>query len=765
MSPWHGANCALSILLSFLCFLPALVPALDITLDEPFQSSLASLPHSPCTALFTRNGRFGCGAPSRDPLEGVLLSWAGMEKGEGPINSSTSSDATQNGPIKFVAVFPDGTMDANAVEILTGTYGGEGGDGKVKLVGILVVNATAPQGMTISDYTSPTAASPQGENTPAADLTYDPEYEWNSAGDGLSYLNLGKTPGAFVADADVASYVLSTAQEQASSLSKNFAKTASSPLVSAKMMYYMGPEDATTESCLSWKDKYDDELSPKCLPLGGNSIWAIAGTRADPSAANKNKRSVVMIASNLDGPSMFHDTTPAANAAAGNILTAIMAAKAIGSFTDDILDSFKRQIAFGFFQGEKYGYIGSRSFLSDAYFPGLDCKKEVTQDDSMAYDAGRATCMHPLRPTLGFRELGEMYGMLSVDQIAVPETADTLYVHDDGTTIAANVLKQLSFGDVQVVNEGNEDVPPSPTSSLMKMSGGTLGGAVLAGYSEAFSDPYYGTYKDSASLRDIDLDSIAAAATIAARAAVSMAYYDADDDDNDLDNAVAFAQNNVAKISSDDEVLLLMANCLFYDGKCKFLEQYESVEDENDKARVGQSLSQYEHLGTPPSFFAGVYSFMYGQPYIASKGGYYGSLLETDLKNEDWRVTAHPSVLETSILGLLNDMLGRGSKGHKNITCSSTKQCQNQSICSGSDGDYAVCAGGKICVCSRARFHPALDPAFVPLEGELPGMFEMQYNETYDDGSSPAYTEPFWSADVGISIFRTSAVVEQAALW
>ena len=50
-----------------------------------------------------------------------------------------------------------------------------------------------------------------------------------------------------------------------------------------------------------------------------------------------------------------------------------MVAHLLGSsVNDETLDALVSQIAFGFFQGESYGYIGLRRFLTDAV-EGFEC--------------------------------------------------------------------------------------------------------------------------------------------------------------------------------------------------------------------------------------------------------------------------------------------------------------------------------------------------------------------------------------------------------
>ena len=57
-----------------------------------------------------------------------------------------------------------------------------------------------------------------------------------------------------------------------------------------------------------------------------------------------------------------------------------------------------------------------------------------------------------------------------------------------------------------------------------------------------------------------------------------------------------------------------------------------------------------------------------------------------------------------------------------------------------------------MCVCRRAYFHTALDEALVPAKNKPTGYFVSSGDA--DGGYSPMYTEPFWSNDIGVRVYR-----------
>ena len=117
-----------------------------------------------------------------------------------------------------------------------------------------------------------------------------------------------------------------------------------------------------------------------------------------------------MVTTAMDSTSMFHELVPAANTAASNILTLLMAAKILGSSVDDAtLDALPNRILFGFFQGETYGFIGSRAFLRDVAYPGFECNSDWTVSSVSSKSGSSSTekaCLYPLRHSLEVPETG-----------------------------------------------------------------------------------------------------------------------------------------------------------------------------------------------------------------------------------------------------------------------------------------------------------------------------------------------------------------------
>lgn len=605
-------------------------------------------------------------------------------------------------------------------------------------------------------------------------------YPWNSKGEGLFEYNLFGMPMVFVQDSEVAASLREEGQ-------KNNDNVGNSNIM-AEFNYYMGPDGITSKDCLQWKDVSTGQWNPKCLPLGGTSIWATAGSPPNPAnnlrnrnlqtsaatdeedreLANNNNadgRNIIMITAGMDATSMFHDVSPGANTAASNILTILMASKLIGAnMNDQTLDQLPKRIVFALFEGETYGFLGSRAFLRDFAYPGFKCNSNPVRSIPRLGEKSDYACLYPLRQSLKFADLGPIAGMLSVDQVGHAVSNGILYVHADQNndaygTYLAYVLKYSATSEFSVAfssaannNNNGYPYPPSPLTSLLNLSGGAVGGALLTGYDYAFTGkvPYH-SHRDSATVASISLNSVAAAATMIARAAVAAAYDDGSNDYGGYQNAAKYAKNIIPELSYKDDDLVELSNCLLYGGSCNIISKFNDVEKSNEKIRTGLNIGSGDAFPNPPSFYVGVYNSYYGQPFVQVGDNAFGAYDGNDFgkKNSD-AISMMPRQLESAIHGLFNDYLGRGSNQNGKISCKKESDCANVEYCQ-ADYDSATCTGRGQCVCKRARYHIAVDEAVEAAPNQASGYFQINEN---DEGISAMYAEPFWSSSVGVAVYR-----------
>lgn len=446
-------------------------PSLSFLLHQPFTKSFSHLEHSPCVSVFVRDGRLGCSTPDQSVAVGRLVYF----------NSDNSNQGDEN----YVMVLEDFDLTAANLQTIVGSS---------NLQGILVLNSTDAS-FTSSDATassntrlpSTDALYPQGYGTPSVNVNYgNVAYAWNSLGEGIrDVMDLYGVPMAYVGKTVVADSLRRAAASDT---------TGSSQPVLAEFQYYMGPAEMNSFECLAWRDIKNNNWNPKCLPIGGNSVWALAGKRNQNSS---NNQKVILIAAGMDATSLFTETAaPGANSAASHILTVLLAAKLIGDYTMDVVDKWNMRIAFALFAGESYGFVGSRSFLRDTV-SGFRCDGNLvrsrSQDETSEYG-----CLQPLRPSMRFASMGQIAGMIAVDQVGYALSNGILYAHydqeneDDGEYGAklANLLQYSGTNTFSVASssvegngggENNYPYPPSPLTSLLQISNGQVGGVVLTG--------------------------------------------------------------------------------------------------------------------------------------------------------------------------------------------------------------------------------------------------------------------------------------------
>lgn len=794
-----------------------------ISLDQPFQSSTFNqLPHVACVSLFHRNGRFGCGTQNQgttDPTR--VIYWK---------NALNNNDATQEeeeegeDPEPYVVIMTEQEFnDENIQSLLMSSSDDDDGSETVStdnykterlLHGILVLNQTAfvgLDGVETSSYNDASLSYPtspespfgaNGYNTPSDQISgnyNENQYAWNTAGDSLMYRDMYGIPTVFIPDVDISFYLWSELflkvekNKGGDQQESNNKKRDLSNRVVSQFNYYMGPEAVTSEQCLTWKDASDGVWSPKCLPLGGNSVWAAAGTpppttdygynkqeqqddgngNDDDSSSQWEQRDVILLATNMDSTAAFHDATTAANSAASNIMTLMLAAKLIGDkLSWEELDALPKQIVFAFFQGETYGYMGSRNFIRDKEYPGFQC------DDNFRLGVG---CTYPLRTSLNYENLGQIVGMLSVDQVGVLQTDKTFYLHADnnGGEDFENILKNFNgqAGDYVFESSNADDgaIPPSPLVSLVELSEGNVGGVVITGYDESFSNTYHSHYDSSATL-SINVDAIQEAALLLARGALASAYGNGNDDDGQ--NGIDYALEVLPSINNDDgnnnknyhfdqtEVKQLY-ECLFEDGLCTMWESYTKTERANEKERTGIDLGTHTSrlsdgmIGVygkrKPNYYVSVYDLDNGQPVVQVHGQFFAAfnetLDETKKQNGDGNYLIKPKSIEAGIYGYLNHALGRNIYAAEENNNNNNKKCSTSSNCNQDcpNGIGSVCAGGA-CVCGPSSFyHIALDESIEATPLTSTRYFQISEQ---DEGITPMYTEPYWSGDVGVMLYR-----------
>jgi len=676
------------------------------SLDQPFQgSSFQKVEHDACVTLFWKKGRIGCGTTSRSSQSGEVMYWSNL------IVNGNNDDSSKN----YIAVFSEVDYTLENVEQVLDT--------SENVMGALVLNSTSFNESYIKK--NPSSVYPHGTDTPEEYVTLYGDVEWNTYGDGLMYEDNYGLPMAFVSDAKLSSYLHSVSQSDQTDGS-----------VTAEFNYYMGGPNITSEECLSWKDT-DGNWKPKCLPLGGQSIWAKLFDDEDDNEDDGNSKEMVWLTTSIDATSMFHTSVRGSKTAASNILTLLLTAMLLGELEDA---SLSKNIGFAFFQGESYGYLGSRSFWKDVYVE-FYCENY----------ANDTACLFPLRPSLEFTKLSSISNIIAIDQVGYLMEEGSLFTHGTGG-FTDEVLLALSSDDLLVQESSAEDengdspIPPSPLNSALVLLGeDAIDGSVLTGFDDSFSSSYM-SHLDLPD--DVDLDSICNTATLLARAALALAY---DDGSQDSESAAEYALELIPdQLQASNDTVQILSECLFYNGECDLFLTYSYVERNNNVAKTGVDVGMGSALGNPPNYYVNVLDVRNSQPFVLASGNYYGAYNKSNFGGTSSdTIILSPSVLETSIKGLLDHFL---TYTQSDISCKSLKDCSELQC---SSEHSATCTGAHVCTCPKANYHIALDTNLQAAPDQYIGKYSIiEQDDDENEISTPIYTEPYWSNSVGVTIYR-----------
>lgn len=226
-----------------------------------------------------------------------------------------------------------------------------------------------------------------------------------------------------------------------------------------------------------------------CLPLGGYSVWASMGS----GRVNGTLPAVVVTAA-IDGFSLFHDVATAAEASISGVVALLAAADALSrrGIPEEKLD---REVILSFFHGEKWGYVGSRNWLS-----------EIESFRCDVLSASGSGCDEPHRESLEFTRLNisQFYRVLDLSQLALvegkplavymhnerPETAELAAFQEDIAAIASRMGMVA-----ELANSSTPGLPPSSGQSFYKARA-DLPVITLADHAGAFKNKYFGSEFD-----------------------------------------------------------------------------------------------------------------------------------------------------------------------------------------------------------------------------------------------------------------------------
>ncbi|KAG2661397.1 hypothetical protein PVAP13_1KG502900 [Panicum virgatum] len=214
-----------------------------------------------------------------------------------------------------------------------------------------------------------------------------------------------------------------------------------------------------------------------CLPLGGHSVWA--SLPPIKNGSTEHQKPIVLAITSQDSASFFRDRSIGSDSPISGLIALLTAVDALSHIHD--LRNLKKQLVFAVFNGEAWGYLGSRKFLQELD-KGAD---SVNGINSLMIDQ--------------VVEIG------SVGK-AVIEKYPSFYVHAAGNSSASNKIldalqsasKSLGSDNVKVKQaaSSNPGVPPSSLMSFIRKNMSTSG-VVLEDFDSHFSNRFYHSYLDN----------------------------------------------------------------------------------------------------------------------------------------------------------------------------------------------------------------------------------------------------------------------------
>ncbi|GLE04294.1 hypothetical protein PINS_up013209 [Pythium insidiosum] len=563
------------------------------------------------------------------------------------------------------------------------------------------------------------ALSPQGKGSIDASLNpfASENVQWNPTGRGLTPLSYS-FPILQLQDAQLGETYMARA--------KMNAKSNSGATYRAFMKHYYGPEKMDSHKCLSFRN-IKDVRSPRCDPIGGQSAWGVRGDRSS------NETIVVM--AGMDAYAFSQVLVPGANEAASGVVAMLAAVKALQVIPDS---SFTKQIVFAAFQAEKFGFVGSRRFLSDvtkaAKDPKSFCRVPVT--GSATSPLATDFCASPLYPSIEFAKLdiSTIAYAIAVDQVGLvdKESGASFHVHlnpnaaasDASATLLAAMTKAPSAKSKVSKGSVTKAMPPTPLLSFVndkEYGKKDMVSAVLAGYDKAYvGEGIFGSRHDVAG--NLDIDAVVQASQVLAETVYQLGTKNG-------------STTDISKIQVDKDLVGKLLQCISHNWRCETMKNYSEPWLRTAIKYLGLTDNSFPEFKKPITLYSGTMGFD-RQPFVKEKSKKttrYLTELNSAWSDDKHRVNIFPNAYEVFIRSFLAAELA-DKDATTTKTCSKTQDCERG----------MECVHPGVCAARRAHFHDAYSPGL--------NRTDVQIYDIVDD-STPIWTEPTWDADVGSYVF------------
>lgn len=455
MSDGSTASLVAAVICLALAVLAPVVPGDGATLEsvpDLVKAMYLNVESFPCVRLLNLSGEIGCSNPGS---EKVIAPIVRLRKGSDRlVQPSTILLSLDQMSDFFLRVSNDPELHQKVAGVLVESNG---------------VNNDLQE-------LSPDRKFPQDDFAPYSNHSHD----WNPAGSGIMW-NKYNFP-VFLLSEESTNTLQKISEKNEKTGNGYKANVAEFDLV----MQTTKAQTHDSASCLK---------EQSCLPLGGHSVW----TSLPPlkNGSTEHPKPLILAIASQDSASFFRDRSLGSDSPISGLIALLTAVDALSHIHG--LSKLKKQLVFAVFNGEAWGYLGSRKFLQEL-------------DEGAASVNGISSLM--IDQVLEIGSVGK----------AILEEYPSFYVHAEGNPSASKEIldalqsasKSLGSDNVKVKQaaSSNPGVPPSSLMSFIRKNTSTSG-VVLEDFDSHFSNRFYHSYLDNPV--NINSSSIAAAAALVAR--------------------------------------------------------------------------------------------------------------------------------------------------------------------------------------------------------------------------------------------------------
>ncbi|KAM7519844.1 hypothetical protein LguiB_018806 [Lonicera macranthoides] len=441
----------------------------------------------PCVRLLNLSGEIGCSNPGREKVLAPIVRYKNA-------NNLVQLSAVLVSLDEFDNLFLRVSIDSNFAKNVAGVLVESGAQNKLK-------------GKRCNKKFPQDEFSPYQSNS----------YEWNPTGSGIMW-RAYDFPVFLLSEGST-----STLQEVAAKNERT--KKAYNAVVAEFNLVMQTTKSGThdSESCLN---------EGTCLPLGGYSVWSALPPISISSP--ESSKPIILAMTSMDAASFFRDKSLGAESPISGLISLLAAVDALSRV--DGLNKLPKQLVFGVFTGEAWGYLGSRRFLHEL-------------DQQSGSVSGLNSTL--IETVIEIGSVGKGFD----------QGVKTFFAHTSGVSFATNVTlsafkhaqKSLKSEAIKLstANASNPGIPPASLMAFMKKNAKTSG-IVIEDFDTVFKNKFYHSHLDNQS--NINSSAIVAASSLVARSLYILA-------SNKTDLSASALNSVKVNASLVEELLGCLLNC------------------------------------------------------------------------------------------------------------------------------------------------------------------------------------------------------------